>query len=77
MRLRAGLEAVEKTVLTVMRVKPKFASCPGSIIETSLAVFPVVILRDVFSAAKIRSPGVQHVIRHFETKFLSVQAHCY
>jgi hypothetical protein len=63
-RLRAGLEAVEKTVLSLMKVQPKFVSCQGSIIVTSLTVFP----------ANIRSPGVQHVIRHFTV--LSLQAFC-
>ena len=75
MRLRDGLEAAEKTVLSLMKVKPKFVSCPGSIVLTSLAAFPVVILTDFFSAARIRSPGVQHVIRHFN--FLSIEAHFY
>lgn len=71
----AGLETVEKTILSLMKVQPKFVSCPGSIIVTSLAVFPVAILRGVFSAAKIRNPGVQHVIRHFN--IMSIELHCY
>jgi hypothetical protein len=72
-RLRVGLESMEKVVLCLMKVQPKLVNCPGSIIVTSLAVFLVMVLRDVFSAAKFRSPGVQHVIR----LVLSIDAHCY
>jgi len=74
-RLRVGLESMEKAVLCLMKVQPKFVSCPGSIIVISLTVFLVMVLRDVFSAAKFRSSGVQHVIRHFNV--LSIEAHYY
>jgi hypothetical protein len=74
-RLRAGLEAVEETLLSLTQMQPKFGNCPGSIIVTSLAVFPVVISGDVFSAAKFRSSAVQHVVHHFNV--LSIQAQCY
>ena len=75
MRLTAGLEAVEKTVLSLMKVQPKFVSCLGSIAVISLAAFPVALLTDVLSVARIRSPGAQQVTRHFNV--LSTEAHCY
>ena len=46
MRLRVGLESMEKAVLCLMKVQPKFVSCPDSIIVISLTVLLVMVLRD-------------------------------